>query len=298
MAELKYKTFSQLMSGIEQDLNNFTDEGFVDRGKYIKEARKVNEDLGLKINRERETVLDVKDFKTQLPEDFQELQLALACHVTNVSKPIFRGDQTEARSRQSLSETHTIDGETLLKTRHFNPSECMEGRGQDIWITKKLGIKIETFTHLDKLRVTNRAAKRCTDTCFNRRFQTHNVIDIEGDEATFSFREGKVYMNYLADMISDDGDILILDHPKVNDYYEYAIKKKFFENMKFNKEGDFLQDFQIAKQELKEARISALLFVNTVEYDEIIKTHLENRKRFYRKYIDYFDDLKDGYYQI
>lgn len=289
MPVLKYKTFSQLMSGIEQDLDKFTDEGFVDRGKFIKEARKVNEELGFKISREKEVMLDVKDYKIQLPEDFLQLQLALACHVSYARMPVFRAPQTEF---------HTDKREVQLKVKNFDPSSALEGCGQKIWVTQKLDAKVEEFTHLEKLQLTQKSFRRCTDNCFNRHFRHSNVMDIQEDEATFSFREGKVYINYLADMISEDGDILILDHPLVNDYYEYAIKKKFFENMKFNKEGDFLQDFQIAKQELKEARTRALLFVGTVEYDEIIKTYAENRKRFYKKYIDYFDDLKDGYYNV
>lgn len=288
---LKYKTFSQLMAGIEQDFDKFTDEGFVDRGKYIKVARTVNETLGFKITREREAVLEVKDYKTQLPEDFLELQLALACHVSYARVPIFRGAQTE-------SHVHTENCDIRLKTKNFNPSECMEGAGQNMWVTQKIGTKVETFTHLEKLQLTQRSLSKCADNCFNKHFRTHNVIDIQEDEAVFSFREGKVYINYLADMISEDGDILVLDHPLVNDYYEYAIKKKIIENMKLNKEGDFLQDFQLVKQELKEARNAAMNFVGMPEYDEIVKVGLENRKRFYKKYIDYFDTLHDGYYNI
>lgn len=288
---IKYKTFSQLMSSVEQDISTFADEGYMDRGRFIKEAKRVNNELGVKINREQEVILDVENYKAQLPEDFQQLQLALACHVAYVKTPIFRGTQTESHSEK-------IECNTVLKTKTFNPSECREGCGNDIWITQKQGAKIETFTHLEKLQLTNRAKSRCTDDCFNRHFRTHNVIDIQEDEVTFSFREGKVYINYLADMISEDGDLLILDHDLVNDYYEYAIKKKFFENMKINKEGDFLQEYQMMKQELREARTRALSFINTIEYNEIVEVFLENRKRFYKKYIDYFDDLKDGYYHI
>jgi hypothetical protein len=286
---LKYKKFSQLMASVESDISTFADEGYVNRGTYIKEARKVNEDLGLKINGEKEVVLDVKDYKIELPEDFIQLNLALACHISYVRTPILRGDQTES---------HTIEGNVNVPFKTFNDDTCLRGEGKKMWVTQKVGTKLHTFTHIEKLQLSQKSLSKCADDCFNRHFKSHNVIDIQENEAAFSFREGKVYLNYVTDLIGDDGDLMILDHPLTNDYYEYAIKKKFFENMKFNKEGDFLQDYQIAKQELKEARTRALTFVNMPEYDEVVKVHLENRKRFYKTYIDYFDELKTGYYNI
>ena len=58
---IKYITFSQLMSSVESDMDSFADSGMIDRSKYIKIVRKVNSDLGIRINKEKEKVLTIKN---------------------------------------------------------------------------------------------------------------------------------------------------------------------------------------------------------------------------------------------
>lgn len=294
---LNYKTFDQLLAGIESDIDKFADEGYINRAIYIKEVRKVNADLGLKINTEREWMMDVKDYVGLLPPDFLFLQLAMACHTSYVRVPIIRGIQTEMHS-----EEITLEGESEIPTSCFLKS-CDFGDCPDspcdkcMWVTQKIGVRVYNYTDLKQLQLTKSSLNKCTDTCFNHMFKSPHQIKIEDDHATFSFREGKVYLNYLADMLDQDNNVLVLDHPLVNDYYEYAVKKKFFENMYLNKEGDFVQAYQAMKGELLQARTRAITFVNTPEYGDIQKMFIDNRHRFYKKYIHYFENRTQGYYK-
>lgn len=288
---LKFKTFDSLMADIESDLRNYADEGLFDRMNYIRTVRKVNADLGLKIHSEKEDMLEVRDYKATLPLDFLYLQLALGCEVSFVKVPQIRGTQTIQHS--SVEEEVPVEIIPELKTCNIN--SC----GNTIWITQKIGHKIYKYESLDKLSITKSSWKYCTDTCLNFRFNSGNQMSFapDGETVNFSFREGKVYISYLSDMIDCDNNILVLDHPLVNDYYEYAVKKKFFENMELGKEGDFLRDFQLVSEELRKARIAAISFVNTPEYGEIIGMFNANRKRFYNNYIRYFDEYRTGIFR-
>jgi hypothetical protein len=291
LSNLRYRSFDQLMASIERDLYTFADEGYFVRSKFIKEARRVNADLGLRINSEREEVLDVVDHTALLPPDFQFLQLAVSCHVGHFSAPAFEGAHTEA---------HTIDIPLENRSCNFgvcNTSNCGGPCNNCMWVTQRIGLKSYTYTDIRPLTLTKGSSPFTGDFCINHHFgHAKDQMGVSEDHATFSFREGKVFINYLADMVDEDHNILILDHPLVNDYYEYAIKKKFFEMMKVNKEGDFLQDYQIMAEELRKARIQAISFVNTPEYGELIKIFTDNRHRFYRKYVDYFNDPNVGFY--
>lgn len=289
---LKYKTYDQLLASVESDIDKFTDEGYVNRALYIKEVRKVNADLGLKINIERETMLEVKDYVALLPPDFLFLQMAVACHTSYVRVPVVRGLQTEMHSEQ-------IEGESQLPTSCFLKSCDMgncEGPCENcMWVTQKVGVKVYTYSNLQQLELTKSSHRHCADNCINFQFRSPHQIKIEDDHATFSFREGKVYINYLADMVDEDNNVLVLDHPSVNDYYEYTVKKKLFENLYLNKEGDFVQPLGYLKDELRAARILAIGFVNTPEYGDLQKMYMDNRHRFYKKYIRYFDNGTQGY---
>lgn len=288
LTNTRYKTFDQLMAGIESDLGKWADEGYIDRGIFIKVVRDVNAHLGLRINMEREDMIEVKDHTALLPEDFQFLQLALACQTEYVRAPIPMGAQTES---------HTI--EVPCENKACNLHSCDNGDcggpcNNCIWVTQKIGVKTYTYTDIRTLELTQSSHSRCTDTCLNFHFRSPHQIRIQDDHATFSFREGQVYINYIADMLDENNNVLILDHPLVNDYYEYAVKKRFFENMLLNKEGDFVQSYQVMVEELRKARVKAVGFINTPEYGDLQKMFIDNRHRFYKKYINYFNDSHTG----
>lgn len=288
---LRYKTFDQLMASVESDLEKFADEGFIVRPKFIKVIRDVNADLGLKLNSERETMLEVRDYETLLPEDFMFLQLALATHVSYVRVPTIGGAHTEA---------HTI--EKTVPNRACSLHSCDSGScngpcNNCTWITQTIGIKTFTFTDLKPLSLSRGSLGKCSDGCMNLQFRSPHQIHIREDHANFSFREGKVYINYLADMMDDDNNIILLDHPIVNDYYEYAVKERFFENMMINKEGDFINIVKLMNEKKREARTRAINFINVPEFGEIQKMYMDNRHRFYKKYIKYFNDSNQGYFK-
>lgn len=289
---IKYKSFDQLMAGIESDLSSYADSGFMDRASYIKIARKVNADLGLKIYADQNEIIEVKDYKSTLPADFLYLQLAMACSVSYTRVPHIRGIQTEAHSSKDedvpIGIINPCDNKCQL-------NEC----NGVVWITQKVGNRVFRHEHLEKLSLSKSSRAFCTDTCLNFRFTSPNQMQIAADGETvhFSFREGQVYLSYLSDMVDKENNVLILDHPLVNDYYEYAVKKKFFENMELNKEGDFVRDFQLVAEELRKARIEAINFINTPEYGEIIKMHESNRRRFYNQYARYFDEYSQGIFK-
>lgn len=288
---LRYKSFNQLMASVESDLDTYADESLIDRSKYIKEVRKVNAELGLKLNQEKEDVIDVKDYKAELPADFMYLQLALACQVNFVTVPKIRGIQTEV---------HTVENDEDIPIEVKKAgSVCYTECDGATWVTQKVGSRTHKFTKFEKLSLSKSSETFCSDDCMNFRFSAGNQMNIlNDDEATFSFREGKIYLNYLADMVNENGEVILLDHPLVNDYYEYQVKKKIFENLKLNKIGDFLQDYEIMKGELREAKIRAINIVNTPEFGELVEIQRQNRKRFYNRYIRYFDNGSQGFYNF
>jgi hypothetical protein len=101
------------------------------------------------------------------------------------------------------------------------------------------------------------------------------------------FDEGVVYINYQSVMEDEDGNLLILDNPYTNEYYEYAIKHRIFENL-FMSGEPVNNHLQLMTQQLRAARNVALGFVNTPDFAELKKIHEINRKAMYAKYYDMF----------
>ena len=88
-------------------------------------------------------------------------------------------------------------------------------------------------------------------------------------------------------MEDDEGNLLVIDHPMINDYYEYAIKSRLLENLLINGE-DVSQKLQLVEQRLKIARSAALSIVYTPDFQELKNVWEMNRKAQYGKYYDMF----------
>jgi hypothetical protein len=106
---------------------------------------------------------------------------------------------------------------------------------------------------------------------------------------TINFKEGRVYINYESLMEDDEGNLLVLDHPLVNEYYEYALKERILENLFMNGEPLAAQKLQLIQSKMMIARTNALSFINTPDYGEMKRMWEKNRKAMYAKYYNMFN---------
>ena len=268
--KLNYITLDQLMSSVESDFYKFADNGMIDRGNVIKVVRKVNEDIGLKIYRDADAMVEISNFKGDLPADFSHLQMAVAVTVEHAYMPpsVF-GTHTEERPVRTFG-----DGGVCLK--EFSGFYTVVEKWKD---------KVVTYNKFTPLKLCKSAMKFATENCINFGWNKAPYdIDIQGDEIITGFREGRIYISYLTDMVDEEGNLLLLDHPLTNEYYEYAVKKHLLENYFMNNDADVQQRLGYIKGELRDAKIRAIDFVSTPEYQEIVNTYENSRRRFYNKY--------------
>jgi hypothetical protein len=88
-------------------------------------------------------------------------------------------------------------------------------------------------------------------------------------------------------MEDEEGNLMVLDNPYVNEYYEYAIKQRLLENLYMNGE-DVVQKLNLIEQRLRAARNNALSLVNTPNFREMEQIWWTNRRAQYSKYYDMF----------
>jgi len=80
---------------------------------------------------------------------------------------------------------------------------------------------------------------------------------------------------------------MVPDHPMLNEYYEYALKKRILENLIMDGANVSAQ-LQLVMAEYRTARNYALSIVNTPNFSEMEKVWAMNRKAMYSKYYDMF----------
>lgn len=318
---LKYRTFDQLLEDVTVDFSALALENMIEPQQLIKLAKKLNYDLGLRINQQKEVILDVTHGKVKLPDDFYTFNFAFICgdFKTAVGYDGFAGGThmvempiTDSRVVKTYDDfpaqvpdpcdtsqpTCCCDdkgnvgtclvhnpqkpyGDELVKPRVF-----MNCKGEAYELIQVINAsETRIFTELIPMKM--KASQNIDCECPNLYYNTVNEGWIKHGFLYTNFQTGKVYLNYQGQMEDDEGNLLVPDHDLINEYYEYALKSRILENLYLNGE-DVSQRMQLVEQRLRGARNNAKSVVNTPNFAELKQVWSANRKAMYYKYYDMF----------
>ena len=282
----KYRTFSQLMEDVSIDFSNYALEGMIEPAQLIKVATRVNYDLGLKIHRTKEVILDIEHGKAQMPMDFQYLNYAFRCGSYSINNTMPSGTHIEtfndvpyvpAPGESGPCEDPECRDVCVIKT-------CDDKNSYQL--VQKVGpSNFRTFTDWTELRIQGVNDKVCY--CPELGAQAPDIAELKDGFLLTTFKTGKVYISYQGAMENAAGELLVLDQPYCNEYYEYAIKQRILENMVFNGENVSNQ-LKLVETILRASRNNALSFVNTPNLAEMKKMWEVNRRAQYHNYYNMF----------
>lgn len=274
---LKYKTFNELLDDVSIDLSTFSMEGMIDPAQLIKVVQKVNYDLGIKIHQEKEDIIDVDHNKAKLPSDFYLLNHALLCHRYKVKSEVPMGRHTED---VKIPECCPKCEEPKPDCSCPCPQKCKVSCNEEYQVVQTIKHEVRIYDETEKVRFSGKHLSSC---CANKNYVCGRNGEIKNGFIYLDIKTGKLYINYEGALEDEDGNLLVLDHPMINEYYEYALKTRIVENLYLN--GENVQEkLSFLKQELRVARNNALGIVNTPDFREIKEVHDMNRKAMYAKY--------------
>lgn len=283
--EPRYRTFDELVNEVATDFVQYNNEGMIEPGQLIKVAQRVNYDLGLRIHGTKEKIIDIQKNKTRLPDDFYVLNYAFLCGQYTVNEAVLQGRQTENVILNSsyCSKCGEPDPECTCEKTYA--VECNTGEKIFVQVVEKRAYETRTYETFEKIHISSSTGKKdALDNTGRNGYIKNGFIytDVE---------EGRLYISYQGALEDHDGNLLVLDHPMINEYYEYALKQRILENLYMNGE-EVTQKMQLVEQRLRAARNNALTIVNTPDFAEMKQLWETNRKAQYAKYYDMF---KSGY---
>lgn len=331
---LKYRTFDELLEDVMVDFQTFALENMLEPQALIKIATKLNYDLGLRINQTKEVILEVEHGRVKLPDDFYTFNYAMICGEyqlqagyniggTNIQEVPYREvpstvdqcaaptvncsvcnshpcNQTAACSLNTLPGNYIPDaydpnnpyGNTCIRPRVF-----MNCKGESYELIQIMPTG-QTRSYKVLLPLRMKTSQNIDCECPNLYWNTPNEGWLKNGFLFTTFETGKVYLNYQGQLEGDDGELLVPNHPLLNDYYEYAIKERLLENLLMNGE-DVSQKLQFIMQRSRVARNQALSLVNTPNFEEMKKLWWANRIAQYGKYYNMFKSypIDPRYYQ-
>ena len=147
-----------------------------------------------------------------------------------------------------------------------------------------------THTYSTLIPLTINKTKTLSPDSFNLMTKCDFAIMLKNGFIQANFDEGTVYLNYQSLMEDDEGNLLVMSHPFVDEFYEYAIKQRIFENLVMSGDQRYMGQLQLVEQRLRAARLTALGFINTPDFSELKQVWEMNRKAQYNQYFDMFKD--------
>ena len=169
-------------------------------------------------------------------------------------------------------------------TAPCNSTSVTHEHGQPVVIDRCNG-RTRKFKNMFRLNIVknNSVSADCVDV--NSR--NYYSVFLKNGFIETNFKEGEVLVMYESVMETEKGELMVLSHPYADEYYEYALKERIYENLAQAGENTF-QLMQLMAGKLREARNRALGFINTPDFNEMKQIWLTNRKAQSHNYYDMF----------
>lgn len=319
---LQYRTFDALLADVYADFSKYHTADLIEPHQLVKIARRVNYDLGLRIFQTKEKILEVERGKVRLPNDFFTLNFAFICGKYTVKTPIVQGTQVEERIVEPVRYQQVNWTPDLCPAPVVQPDPCntcgdpcanpcttcttcntcctcvgtvvqdscqLNCKGDSWYLVEHTSFQTREYQFMEPLKILDNGNSQDIDCdCPNVGWNVSNTAWIKDGWLYTNFKTGKVYLNYQGMLEDEDCNLLVPDHPLLNEYYEYAIKQRVLENLIMDDQPVSQGKIGIIEQRYRTARNHALSLVNTPNFSELQKVWQANRKSQYAKYYDMF----------
>jgi hypothetical protein len=315
---LRYRTFDQLLAEAYSDFPKYHQSGLIQPHTLIKVAKLVNYELGLRIYQTKEAILEVEKGRVRLPNNFYVLNYAFMCDKYEIKVPVSQGTHIEERrvdiptyqwqpdtintctdpvEPEPCSPCPSCHSETPCScntgTCEPRPQVCLNCKGEEWELIQKVQYQTRSYKHFFPLRILE-SSQDVECGCPNLYMDGINTAWIKDGWLYTNFDCGKVYINYEGMLEDDDGNVLVPDHERLNEFYEYALKRRILENLVMNDEPVSPAKIQLIENNYRAARNNAISLVRMPNFGELKKVYESNRKAQYSKYYDMFS----GYSQF
>lgn len=307
---LKYKTFDQLLAEIKSDFESYNLEDLIKPQQFIKVAKRVNYELGLKINQTKNVVLEVDHGRAKLPDDILTINYVLGLGEYETMTPVIQGthvEQIPLAAPVYHPGSPTIDicavpptcptPEPVCPDPCQAPQPCgcntcncstwINCKGQEMTLIQKVKYETRKWREFYRIKLVGENID-FDPLCPNLNWNSEVVARVRSGYIYTSFKTGKIYLNYQGMMEDESGALLVLDHDYINDFYEYAFKERLLENLMANQEQVNPNLIARIDAKLRAARNNSLSIVNTPDFAELKEMWQLNRTAMFNKYYKMF----------
>lgn len=264
---------------VKEELKSYFDTGAVDDLLFPRWTEQCLKRLGKGSFPIQPTLLFIQDFEAKLPPDFHSVREAWGCTISQGATWRLPGAYYRKITTRASDDYTPID----------NCGPC-----NPCPVLIDVVYKTTTDAIIPGIRTTHllepgniSAQQSCAGDCFNIGVSSPDKFDIRGQKFVTSFREGDVYMAYYSLETDEEGNQLIPDNFRYQEYIMKYLKYKIFEQLwnqvtdeTFNQiERKYIESKQQSDEALAEAQIETKKQTVNQKKDAIIRQ--KNRLRKY-----------------
>lgn len=268
-----YITLDELLSAVRVELKRFYELGLIDESFLIKEVLRCNEKLGLVFTEMKQKILEVEEFKADLPIDFYKVYYMAALKSSNFSYKnlVNPWDNT-------IDQTRTYEADIRKGVIGCEPNTLV--------IYKKMPTELEeSYYNWEELEVSKYRTHRCFTNSPILNAKGNFVVDFSDSEVITPFRTGELYMMYLAAMMNEDGEILVPFHPMITPWYEAVLTEKILYIALMNSdEANIADKYKIAQQKSTETWLDAWNFTTDRTYHQMMQEQRNRETHWFNQY--------------
>lgn len=320
---LKYKKFDSLLADVMVDFRNYSLENMIEPQELIRVAKWCTKDLGIRIYKTKEVLLELSHGKVRLPDDFYVFNYGLLCGEGMVRIPRPQGTTTTEIPYPSYqTRPETIDTCTdgvicpapaspacggcqscdicspgLVTVPGYNtlqpygdpcqkPRVFMDCKGDAFELIQIVQTETRHWKIMLPLRLVNNTHEIACG-CPNLYVNCADHIWIKDGFLHSNLSCGKIYLNYQGALEDEEGNLLVLDHDIITVFYENKLKHRIMENLWMNGE-DVERKVGYWANETKTARKDAKSIVNTPNFSEMQTVFRLNRKAYNNRFVNMF----------
>ena len=269
--ETNFITTDDLFVEIHNMLPSFFERSILDDSLFYPVVRECLAKLGAKIYPVSDTTLIVENYKAKLPADFHKLVYAVGYFE--------RKELAVDTLSPQLFDVKVGDVKTIEKPIKLSSEYCVNDCGEIYQVVQRVNSYEYVYTDLYPLRIKS-SNSSCVQDCLNKINACKDEISINGGTLYTNFCEGQVFISYLQNLESSDGDLLVPDYAQIREWIKSACITKAFEKIYWNGEADVQQRLLFAKKEEAVRELNARSFARRSEFSELY----DMRKFFFNRY--------------
>jgi len=292
--EAAFKTTETLFNKILRDFSSYDNANLIDEGEFYTDVKYILTLLGLAWFRPAEEILDISNYKCDLPDDFKLCDAIYKCDRSIYNESLQDGIVLKKRTFDhypsiSNPDTHVGPCDGCTPTCDDSDIECIFNRQEEI-LVQRSNI-IHRYSKPTLLRPGNVSTRRdcCTKNCQNIHSTNPDNFIIQNNKIYTNFKEGHIYLYYHAFPLDEDTGLpLIPDNPIIEKCIEDYIKYNLIKVLLTNKHADLAQIFPIYKADHEKSLGQAIYETKLPTFSTML-----NKIRLQRKSLDVYYQLTD-----